>query len=134
MGRIRVDVSIESWQEEISYENGAIIDDLGGLRIRAGAKRPAPGPGSIRQVLGSYCLSLDITEDAHFHMGSFNTQPEEWHHIACRFWETRDCYDGCIITPRIDTIAYAADDRIYLLKILNWNVLLTVSQITLPHP
>ena len=68
------------------------------------------------------------------HLDSSNIQPEEWQIIARHVFDSREEYDGIVITHGTDTMAYTASVLSFLLPGIRIPVVLTGAQLPIDHP
>lgn len=67
-------------------------------------------------------------------MDSSNIQPEEWQIIAQHVFDSREEYDGIVITHGTDTMAYTAAILSFMVRGISIPVVLTGSQLPIEHP
>lgn len=96
------------------------------------------GEGGLTPTVGSVDLLALMPELAGlfhietreiFRMDSSNVQPEEWQKLARVIYESRDMYDGVIVTHGTDTMAYTASALSFMLQNLDFPVVLTGAQV-----
>lgn len=68
------------------------------------------------------------------HLDSSNIQPEEWQIIARHVFDSREEYDGIVITHGTDTMAYTASVLSFMLQDIRIPVVLTGAQLPIDHP
>ena len=104
------------------------------------SKHTAEGlaPGITGEELASWLPHLseayDITVRDILHLDSSNIQPEEWQFIARSIFETKNDYDGIVVTHGTDTMAYTASVLSFMLPGIDRPVVLTGSQLPIEHP
>lgn len=67
-------------------------------------------------------------------LDSSNIQPEEWSRIARCVFENRTHFDGIVITHGTDTMAYTASALSFMLRCIDWPVVLTGAQLPMQSP
>lgn len=97
----------------------------------------APGidGGRLFSLIGGITENYSVTIRDILHLDSSNIQPEEWKYIArCIYEELPHGYDGVVITHGTDTMGYTSAMLSFMLQSLPVPVVLTGSQLPLPHP
>ena len=73
----------------------------------------------------------DITVRDVMCLDSSNIQPEQWQQIAGVIFESRDAFDGIVVSHGTDTMAYTASAVTFMLPGINLPVVFTGSQLPL---
>ena len=108
----------------------------GTIASRPTAKGLAPGldGGGLTRLLHGLADNYDLTVRDLLSMDSSNIQPEEWQLIARAVYESREAFDGIVITHGTDTMAYTASVLSFMLRGIELPVVLTGSQLPIEHP
>ncbi len=80
------------------------------------------------QLLRTY---YDITVRDVMCLDSSNIQPEQWQQIAAVIFESREAFDGIVVSHGTDTMAYTASAVTFMLPGINLPVVFTGSQLPL---
>lgn len=75
-----------------------------------------------------------VTVQDILHLDSSNIQPEEWRLIAGHVYQSKEAYEGIVITHGTDTMAYTASILSFMLQGIDIPVVLTGSQLPIDHP
>jgi L-asparaginase len=96
----------------------------------------APGMegGDLVQLIGNIASQYQITVRDLLHLDSSNIQPEEWQAIAQAVYESRNSYDGVVITHGTDTMAYTSSALSFMLLNIRIPVVLTGAQLSIDNP
>ena len=97
----------------------------------------APGldGAALAAMIGGHVLEqYDVTVKDILRMDSSNIQPEEWQVIARHVFDSREDYDGIVITHGTDTMAYTAAILSFMVRGIAIPVVLTGSQLPIEHP
>ena len=96
----------------------------------------APGIGGhmLAMALPFLAENYRVTVRDILHLDSSNIQPEEWQLIAKAAYDSREDFDGIVITHGTDTMAYTASVLSFMLQGIKIPVVLTGSQLPIEHP
>lgn len=121
----------------VSLNKRILLLTTGGT-IASRPTREGLAPGLSGDELAGWLAGLrgfyDITVRDILHLDSSNIQPEEWQVIARHVFDSKEDYDGIVITHGTDTMAYTASVLSFLLPGLPLPVVLTGSQLPIAHP
>ena len=109
----------------------------GTIASRPGEEGLSPGldGADLAKLLPAGVLShYTIVIQDILHLDSSNIQPEEWQLIARRVFDSREEYDGIVITHGTDTMAYTASILSFMLRGIGIPVVLTGAQLPMDHP
>lgn len=95
---------------------------------------PGMAGGDLTRRMGSLCDHYHITVRDILRLDSSNIQPEEWQIIARAVYETRNDYDGIVITHGTDTMAYTSSILTFMLLGISIPVVVTGAQLPIDHP
>lgn len=90
---------------------------------------PAVGNVDLLALMPEVSNFFQIETKEVFRMDSSNVQPEEWQKLARMIYENREMYDGMIVTHGTDTMAYTASALSFMLRNLDFPVVLTGAQV-----
>ena len=103
----------------------------------------ASAPGKEGLVPQSHKIMLENIQQlrAHYNitvqdimcLDSSNIRPEEWQQIARYIFESRNIYDGIVVTHGTDTMAYTASAVTFMLPNIDLPVVFTGSQLPLTN-
>ena len=87
--------------------------------------------GIMEEQLHRLRTYYDITVRDIMCLDSSNIQPEQWQQIAGVIFESRESYDGIVVSHGTDTMAYTASAVTFMLPGINLPVVFTGSQLPL---
>ena len=93
---------------------------------------PASDGRSLLKWLGP--MEAEVTVRDLMNLDSSNIQPEEWQEIGRAVFESRQGFDGVVISHGTDTMAYTASMLTFMLPDIDLPVVLTGSQLPIHHP